>query len=211
MTSIRSFIKGLISPQKFITVVSGLPRSGTSMMMSALAKGGMGLVVDHIRTADDNNPRGYYEFERVKKLPEGDSEWLASANGKAVKIISALLPYLPDDYQYRVIFMERNLEEVLASQSRMLERNKIKQENMLSDDELRNSFKDHLSEVKDWLNRQDWIQTLYVSYNKILCQPKVEFGLIAEFLDGKVDRDNMVQVVDPSLHREKRLDGELKG
>jgi len=205
MTSIRSFIGDLISPSKFITVVSGLPRSGTSMMMSALEKGGMGLVVDHIRTADANNPRGYYEFERVKKLPEGDVDWLVSANGKAVKIISALLTYLPEDFHYRVIFMERDLEEILASQNRMLERNSIIQQSLLSEDELARSFDVHLSEVKYWLETQDLIQTLYVSYNRVLCQPKVEFGLIAKFLNGKVDSDSMVQVVDPSLHREKRL------
>jgi len=205
MTSIRSFIRDLISPSKFITVVSGLPRSGTSMMMSALEKGGMGLVVDHIRTADANNPRGYYEFERVKKLPEGDVDWLVSANGKAVKIISALLTYLPEDYHYRVIFMERDLEEILASQNRMLERNSIIQQSPLSEDELARSFDVHLSEVKYWLETQDLIQTLYVSYNRVLCQPKVEFGLIAKFLDGKVDPDSMAQVVDPSLHREKSL------
>ena len=92
------------------------------MMMSALQAGGMPLVVDEIRQADDNNPKGYYEFERVKKLPKGDTVWLAESPGKAVKIISALLEYLPKEYAYRIIFMERDLGEILASQQRMMVR-----------------------------------------------------------------------------------------
>jgi len=88
----------------FITIVSGLPRSGTSMMMKMLEAGGIAPYTDNIRSADDDNPKGYYEFERVKKLPDGDTEWLRSAEGKAVKVISALLEHLPSDYTYRVLY-----------------------------------------------------------------------------------------------------------
>ena len=95
-----------------IVVVSGLPRSGTSMMMKMLEAGGIPPLTDKIRTADDDNPKGYYEFERVKKLKDGDSAWLDDAKGKAVKVITALLTYLPDTYNYNIVFMERALPEV---------------------------------------------------------------------------------------------------
>jgi len=204
MTSIRSFIKKIFEPDQFITLVSGLPRSGTSMMMSALSTGGMRLLTDQIRSADANNPKGYYEFERVKRLPKGDLDWLKSAQGKAVKIISALLSYLPADYQYKVIFMERNLDEILASQQRMLERTGKQSDHPMSDEVLRQSYEDHLLEVKSWLADQDWIQTLYISYNDVLRQPVEAFTRVAHFLDQKVDPSEMVKVVDPDLYREQK-------
>src|SRR5215813_2579369 len=103
-----------------IIVVSGLPRSGTSMMMKMLAAGGLPVLVDAIRAADDDNPNGYFEFEPVKQLADGQNEWLTEAGGKVVKIISALLEYLPKSYHYKIIFMERELKEILASQQKML-------------------------------------------------------------------------------------------
>src|SRR5687768_1736541 len=104
-----------------ITVVSGLPRSGTSMMMKMLEAGGLEPVVDHVRKPDEDNPKGYYEFERVKAL-ENDREWLPEAKGKFVKVISMLLRHLPADHRFKVIFMQRNMPEVLASQKKMLVR-----------------------------------------------------------------------------------------
>ena len=105
---------------KTIIVVSGLPRSGTSMMMKMLAEGGLPILTDALREADDDNPNGYYEFELVKKLPDGQNKWLADANHKVVKIISALLEHLPTNYRYKIIFMEREPSEILASQQKML-------------------------------------------------------------------------------------------
>jgi len=196
-------MKKLIGSKDNITIVSGLPRSGTSMMMSALKAGGMPLLTDEIRGADPNNPKGYYEFERVKKLPKGDVAWLNSARGKAVKVISALLEYLPPDYHYHVIFMERNLEEILASQHRMLVRTGKEQHHPVADETIRQSYQNHLSEVKFYLEDKDWIETLYVSYNQILQQPLEGFKGVAVFLDGRVDPAAMAKVVDPSLYREK--------
>ena len=196
-------MKKLIGSKDNITIVSGLPRSGTSMMMSALKAGGMPLLTDEIRGADPNNPKGYYEFERVKKLPKGDVAWLNSARGKAVKVISALLEYLPPDYHYQVIFMERNLEEILASQHRMLVRTGKEQQHPVADETIRQSYQNHLSEVKFYLEDKDWIETLYVSYNQILQQPLEGFKGVAVFLDGRVDPAAMAKVVDPSLYREK--------
>lgn len=204
MTSLRSFIKQLLAQRGSITIVSGLPRSGTSMMMSALAAGGMQLLTDGEREADANNPKGYFEYERVKKLAHGDMDWLADARGKAVKIISALLFYLPSDYPYRVIFLERSLEEILASQTRMLERTGKHAEQTFSEEQIRASYQNHLIEVKSWLDDQENVKTLYVSYNETVLHPLLIFREVASFLDGLVDPTAMITVIDPKLHREKK-------
>ena len=203
MTSIRSFIYQLFRRSEFITIVSGLPRSGTSLMMSALKAGGMELIVDGIREADANNPQGYFEYERAKKLVEGDTRWLNTAQGKAVKIISALLEYLPRDFQFRVIFMERDMDEILASQQRMLERLGLGDDAAVPDDEIRRSFQEHLDEIRSWLPDQDWIHVLFISYNDVLRKPEAIFHQVADFLDHHVDSDPMSSVVDLSLYREK--------
>ena len=104
-----------------IIIVSGLPRCGTSLMMQMLVQGGFEAVTDHIRTADTDNPRGYYELEKVKKIKE-DASWLPETRGKVVKMVSQLLFDLPASERYRVIFMQRDLDEMLASQEKMLER-----------------------------------------------------------------------------------------
>ena len=202
MTSLRSMLKRIIKKQDFITVVSGLPRSGTSMMMSALKNSGMPVLIDDLRRADANNPKGYFEFERVKKLAKQDDHWLESAQGKAVKIISALLTYLPDRYFYKVIFLNRNMDEILASQRRMLERLNKSSDEGQDDGSLRQSYTDHLKDISSWLGEQSWLQTLYVSYNDILCQPEKEFLRVAGFLENRVDPHLMTQVVDPDLYRE---------
>lgn len=203
MTSLRSFIKRLIAKNDFITVVSGLPRSGTSMMMSALQAGGMPLLIDHIRKADKNNPKGYFEFEPVKRLPKGDSDWLEDAQGKAVKIISSLLAYLPETFQYRIVFMERNLGEIMASQQHMLARNGKDQTQTISNEQIMDSYQEHLREISNWLQGKDWIDCLFVNYNDVLRQPEGAFGRVSAFLDRRVDPKSMVNVVDVSLYREK--------
>lgn len=204
MTSIRSFIKQIFEKQKSITVVSGLPRSGTSMMMAALEAGGMTLVIDGVRNPDDDNPKGYYEYERVKKLPQGETDWLKSVQSKGIKIISALLTHLPEDYRYQVIFMERDIDEVLASQQRMLERRGKEEENPVAEAVMRQSYQDHLDDIKAWLSEREWIQTIYVSYNEILQNPENEMEKVAAFLDHELDVRRMVQVVDPGLYRQKK-------
>ena len=173
------------------------------MMMSALQAGGMPLVVDDIREADANNPKGYYEFERVKQLSKGDTVWLAAAPGKAVKIISALLEYLPKDYVYRVIFMERDLGEIMTSQQRMMVRNGKDLGHAENENQIYQSYIDHLTNVNRWLSECKGIQTLHVSYNDILSDPLLQFQKVAEFLDHTVDPSAMAKVVDPQLYREK--------
>ena len=188
--------------QDFITIVSGLPRSGTSMMMKMLEAGGMEILTDKIREADDDNPQGYYEFERVKKLKE-DQAWLEDARGKAVKVISALLKDLPPGYNYKVIFMRRKLEEVLASQKQMLVR-RGEPTDRVSDERLRQLFQKHLQRVAVWLDEQPNFAVIYVDYNEVLDDPVVHVNRINQFLGNTLDVEKMAGVVDKSLYRRRQ-------
>ncbi len=187
-----------------ITVVSGLPRSGTSLMMKMLEVGGIPPLIDNVRTADEDNPKGYYEFERVKQLPKGDTEWLGDANGKVVKIISALLPHLPDSHSFKIIFMERNITEVLLSQKKMLVRRQ-EDPDKIDDEKLATLFKKHLQETQNWLNEhKHHISCLQVNYNRLLDGDKSILLSINKFLGGKLDTNAMSKVIDPSLYRSKK-------
>jgi len=185
-----------------VIIVSGLPRSGTSMMMSMLAAGGIDPVVDGIREADENNPKGYFEFERVKKLKDGDFSWLSGAQGKAVKIISALLEYLPGNYPYKIIFIRRAMPEILASQRAMLTRSG-KPADSVSDAELSALYQQHLVKVEAWLSRQPNMEVLYVNYNEILQDPGPHLQRLNEFLGHSLDVPAMQAVVDRNLYRER--------
>ena len=186
----------------FITVVSGLPRSGTSMMMKALEAGGLPVVTDAQRAADEDNPKGYYEMERVKQLDKGDTAWVADAQGKVVKVISALLEHLPPGYQYRVVFMQRAMPEVLASQKKMLER-RGEPTDRVSDEELTRLFSKHVQKVETWLRGQPNFQVLTVDYNRMLADPLPYVRQVNQFLDGALDEQRMAEVVDPALYRNR--------
>ena len=185
-----------------ITVISGLPRSGTSMMMSMLQAGGMEILTDRIREADEDNLRGYMEYERVKQLDRDDS-WLEEAEGKAVKIISMLLRHLPSKYNYRIIFMMRDISEVLASQRRMMERRGEQPDN-IPDETMAALYRKHLGEVQEWMKRQPNVQTLYVDYNGTLKDPWPTVRSVNEFLGDGMDQDAMVNVVSPELYRQRK-------
>lgn len=198
-----SFFKKLFkSSKKPITVVSGLPRSGTSMMMKMLEAGGIPPITDEIREADDDNPKGYYEFERVKKLDKGDKAWVADAQGKSVKVISQLLRHLPDDYEYKVIFMRRNMDEILASQKKMLV-NRGEDPNKVSDEEIKDLFEKHLASVINWLENQGNVEVLYIHYSETLSNPQPQAEMINAFLGGSLDVEAMTGVVDPTLYRNR--------
>jgi len=184
---------------KEIIVVSGLPRSGTSMMMKMLEQGGLEIVTDALRSADDDNPNGYYEFETVKRLPEGQIAWLGEAQGKVVKVISALLEYLPAQYHYKVIFMERAIGEVLASQKKMLVNRQ--EESAVDDAEMQAQFQKHVMAAKFWLARQPNISVLYVDYNKMLAAPDQYCQSVVDFLDMGLDADRMRAVPNERLYR----------
>lgn len=201
MRNFLQFFQGK-SDQDFITIVSGLPRSGTSMMMTMLAAGGVPAYTDNIRAADEDNPKGYYELERVKKMPDGDIDWLPEAKGKAVKVISALLEHLPAKYTYRVLFMQRKMEEVLASQKQMLIRSG-KPTDTVSDEQLADMYAKHLVKVNAWLADQANFSVLDLDYNKMLDDPSKYADYVNNFLGGTLDVEAMVGVVDNRLYRQR--------
>jgi hypothetical protein len=184
-----------------IVVVSGLPRSGTSMMMRMLAEGGLQLVTDELRRPDPDNPNGYFEFETVRQMSAGNVAWLENAHGKAVKVISALLEYLPANYVYKVIFLEREIKEVLASQQKMLAHRN--EESKVDDDVLESQIQKHLSAMKPWLVRQPNMEVLFVNYNALINQPKPLCDQIIEFLDLPLNEAQMLAVPDKKLYRNR--------
>ena len=185
----------------FITLVSGLPRSGTSMMMRMLEAGGIPPMTDEVREADVDNPNGYYEFERIKKVKK-DASWMEDARGKAIKAIYMLLYDLPAEYSYKVVFMMRNLDEIVASQDAMLRR-LDPDANGMESGLLRKLFTSHLDKVIAWLATQAHFDTLYVRYNDILVNPTANVRRINQFLGGGLDEEAMAAVVDPDLYRQK--------
>jgi hypothetical protein len=186
----------------YIPIVSGLPRSGTSLMMSMLAAGGVEVLTDHLRTPDDDNPVGYFELEEVKKLIEGDHAWLAKSNGKAVKVISTLLPFLPDGYHYRIIFMRRRMEEVLASQRKMLI-NRGEDPDKISDDQMAEIFEKNLQQSERWINSQAHASRIDINYRQLIANPRPYVAEINQFLGGGLDENKMLGVIDPSLYRQR--------
>lgn len=173
------------------------------MAMKMLEAGGLTVVTDGVRTADEDNPRGYYEDERVKNLGEAaDKGWLASARGKAVKIISFLLKDLPPNLNYQVVFMRRDLDEVLASQKKMLTHRGEGEGS--SDEEMRELFQNHLWRAGYWLRHYPQFDTLEIDYRQVLAQPRREAERINAFLGGKLAVDRMVAVVDETLYRNRR-------
>jgi hypothetical protein len=183
-----------------IIIVSGLPRSGTSLMMQMLDLGGVEVVTDNIRTADTDNPRGYYEFETVKTIKR-DKSWLPQTRGKAFKMISQLLYDLPASENYRIIFMERHFEEMLGSQEKMLQR--LNRPGAPAED-IKRAYTVHLERLRDWLRQQKNMAVLYVSYNDLVEQPAEQAKRVSQFLDGKVNVEGMVKAVDPSLYRNRK-------
>lgn len=184
-----------------VIVVSGLPRSGTSMMMKILAEGGLPIVTDELRSADEDNPNGYFELESVKQLADGKHEWLAEAGGKAVKVISSLLEFLPPAYIYKVIFMEREIREILASQRKMLEhRSKA---SATDDARIEEQFRKHLATVKPWLARQPNMETLRISYNDLMSNPEPHCRRLIDFTCAPLDLERMLSVPNARLYRNR--------
>ena len=185
----------------FITVVSGPPRSGTSMMMGMLHAAGVPVLTDDMRQPDADNPCGYYEFEPVKHL-RIDASWLSDAYGRAVKVIYRLLYDLPKHHVYRVIFMQRNIQECLASQRAMLIRRGV-QGAALSDAELARVFSLDLQRVETWMQGQANIRLLKISYNDLLRAPATSFAEVERFLGRILDCEAAAASVDPSLYRQR--------
>jgi hypothetical protein len=182
-----------------IIVVSGLPRSGTSLMMQMLDAGGVEVVTDHVRAADADNPKGYYEFEPVKAVRR-DASWLPAARGKAFKMVSQLLYDLPPGETYRILFMERDLEETLLSQEKMLAR---LGRAAAPREELRRAYVLHLERLHTWLGRQANMAVLRVRFSDLFGRREEEARRVAAFLGGRADVGGMVKCVEPSLYRNR--------
>jgi hypothetical protein len=171
--------------------------------MRMLELGGLPVVTDGVRAADLSNPGGYYELERVKELDKGgDASWLRNARGKAVKIISLLLTYLPESYDYKVIFMRRDLDEIITSQNKMLE---ARGEAPGSDDSrLKARYIEHLAQIERFLARRACFSTLMLQYSDMVSNPAQEAARINRFIGGSLDATKMAAVADHTLYRNRR-------
>lgn len=183
-----------------ITVVSGLPRSGTSLVMQMLAAGGYPILCDDQRPADDDNPRGYLEYAKVKSL-DRDATWLEEAEGKAVKIISLLLTKLPDKHDYRIIFLRRDLGEILRSQAVMLERRG--QPSGPEAKIMQTHFERHLQFIDAWLARQSHLRLLNCPFADLIHAPRSWAATISTFLGADLPLEEMSNAVVPALHRQR--------
>jgi hypothetical protein len=172
------------------------------MMMKMLEVAGILILTDKIREADEDNIKGYYEDERVKTLHK-ENRWIIEAKGKALKVISYQLRYLPPDHKYCILFMERKIEEVLLSQNKMMERGGDLKDDV-PDVVMASLFQKHLDETNEWLKKQPNIRTFYVSYNETLDDPETAAEKIAEFLERDLDIEKMMQVVDTNLYRQRK-------
>lgn len=184
-----------------ITVVSGLPRSGTSLMMQMLAAGGIPILTDGERTPDTDNPRGYCEWEKVKLLPK-DPDLIAEAEGKVVKVISQLLFSLPLSHEYKVIFLRRRLEEVVASQAEMIRR-RTQAAPAVPAAPMIAAFKTHLNQVNLWFKDKPNVFRIDVQHHDLLADPQRISACLREFLSADLNIEAMVQQVDPALYRQR--------
>ena len=194
-------------PSDYVTIVSGLPRSGTSMAMQMLAAGGRQALTDGNREADINNPRGYFEFDQATRL-RSESAWLKDANGKAVKLVAQLLPHLPAGTACRIVFMQRDIDEVLASQARMLE---SEARPTPDNDKLRAAFGQQLDQITRHLARRQRVAVLFVAHHEAIANPLATAERINSFLGGELDTAAMAAAVDPALYRQRGAQAEAAG
>ena len=184
-----------------ITIVSGIPRSGTSLMMQMLGAGGMPLLTDDQRPPDSDNPRGYFEFDRAKRL-RTDQSWVNQAAGSAVKVIHFLLPELPinDRLVYRVIFMRRPIDEILASQQAMLDRLGKPTANHAV---LRQAYESQLRSAEQWMTSHSSVRALNIDYRQVIDRPREVSAEVCAFLGLSLNLEAMAAAVDPKLHRQR--------
>lgn len=200
------FIRNLLRKMKYgqeVIVVSGLPRSGTSMMMRMLEGGGLAIMTDQVRTADDDNPKGYYEYERVKDLEtDTDKSYVKLARGKVLKVISFLLKDLPSNNFYRIVFMRRDTDEILASQNKMLVNRG--EANEVEDERLKELYKQHLLKVNSMVRWLSNYEMLEVHYKDAIDDPKKVARQVNQFLGGNLDEQKMHEAVDRKLYRNRK-------
>ena len=191
-----------VERSKLITIVSGLPRSGTSMMMQLLVAAGLPALTDAARLPDQDNPLGYFEYKKATSISQ-DSSWLPEARGKVVKIVAQLLPSLPAGEYYQVILMGRNLSEVVASQRAMLARHN-RPGAALDEQELIKTYRIQLERIRRQLARRADIRLLEVDYGELLGQPAAGVGRLATFVGAPFDRDAAAKSIRPDLQRQKQ-------
>ncbi|MFC1596981.1 sulfotransferase family protein [Planctomycetota bacterium] len=185
-----------MTKRDYLTIVSGIPRSGTSMMMQMIDAGGIPALTDHVRRADENNPKGYYEFEPVKNTKQ-DPRWIEQGVGKVVKMVHLLLYDLPPGRRYRVVLMRRRLDDVVRSQNKMLERSGQPSDD-LPPDRLIYIYRTQLEDVRRYLEaNSQTFRTIEVDYNEVLADPASPAQQVSRFLDG-LDAAQMIAVVDPA-------------
>lgn len=183
-----------------ITIVSGLPRSGTSLMMQMLEAGGMPILTDHVRGPNEDNPRGYLEWEPVKRLRQ-EPQRVAEAEGKVVKVVSPLLSRLPPQFRYRIIFMLRSEDEILTSQAEMI--NRAATDSGRSAAELKPVYEKHLQEILSWVEQQAHFKMLRVWFPDVIGDPNTQTRRVQQFLETELDLDAMQRQVIPSLYRQR--------
>ncbi len=187
--------------EPFVTVVSGLPRSGTSMMMRMLEAGGLPAITDGVRQADLDNPRGYYEFEPALRTKE-DASWLDGAEGRVVKMVYQLVYHLPANRHYRILLMNRSLDEVLKSQRSMLGR-LGRDDGGIPDAKMAQLFESELSKFRAFVAEQPHLRMIAVDYNQMVADPQPQATEVNQFLGGNLDVSAMIAVVEPSLYRNR--------
>jgi hypothetical protein len=183
-----------------VYIVSGLPRAGTSMAMALLQAGGIDLVVDGMRAADEDNLGGYFEYEAVKGIRD-DVSWIYAARGKGVKVVSPSLRYLPRDLRYRVVFMRRDLKEVAASQEQMLRR--LGKDVGASRAQMIDLMQRHLQEVESWLARSEHVEVLFLPYRDVVEDPLSACRRLIDFLSLSANPLEMAQVVEKKYYRQR--------
>ncbi len=186
--------------EESVTIVSGLPRSGTSLVMNMLHQGGEQIVSDENRRADIDNPKGYFELDRVKQLDrDRDSTWVFQCKGKVLKVVSPLLCYLPLEQSYKIVFVHRSLPEIMESQLKMVRR-LCPEKDKKNDIYLEKAFQKHLKDVEMWI-LQNNIDTLHLKFNEIIEDSFRCAKMISTFLGKKLDHEKMLAVVDKELYR----------
>jgi hypothetical protein len=189
-----------------IVVVSGLPRSGTSMLMKMLDAGGMEIMTDSERVADIDNPKGYFEYERVKDLErETDKSYIREGRGKVLKVISFLIKDLPDDNDYRVIFMRRHLDEVIASQNKMIQRLGT-EDSTAAEEAMKEAYRNDIVRTRLLCKKRPNFELIEVHYKNTIEDPAATAKRVNAFVGGHLDEAAMREAVDSNLYRNRADD-----
>jgi len=199
-------VRAALAKRKYgapLVIVSGLPRSGTSMMMKMLDAAGIPIMTDAVRTADIDNPKGYFEYERVKDLEKDpDRSWVREGRGKALKVISWLLKDLPDDNAYQIVFMRRDIDEVLASQNKMIV-NRGEQDTT-DDAIMAEAYRNHLAAVRIMARKKANWSIVEIRYDEAVRDPAKVARMVNAFLGGRYEESRMLEAVDEKLYRNRK-------